>query len=165
MMRRPSRSSSQMPEADLSALKHGVESDWCRKCFASSASSERVRGPRFSASQRFLRGVRLTSPSAASSLLISRVRAISGRFTAPDARLNILDAGHDIGDGIDHVVRAALRHAPVGALAPGLLLRRCERPPLVEHHTHLVAAYGEPYGPHPGIQALLHARDGVVDLH
>ena len=51
-----------------SALKHGVDSDWCRKYFASSARRSRVAGASCSASQRLRSGERLTSPSAERSL-------------------------------------------------------------------------------------------------
>ena len=43
MMRRPSTSVSQMPSHEASALKQGVDSDWCRKTSASASSSARVR--------------------------------------------------------------------------------------------------------------------------
>ena len=42
MIRRPSTSVSQMPSHAASALKHGVDSDWCRKTSASASSSARV---------------------------------------------------------------------------------------------------------------------------
>src|SRR5262245_60159346 len=71
MMRRPSTSSSHIPEADLSALKHGVDSDVCKKCFASSASSARVAEPSCSDSQRRRRGERFTSPSERSGFALS----------------------------------------------------------------------------------------------
>src|SRR5688500_18128155 len=68
MMRWPSAVSSQIPEADLIAVRHGVESDWWRKCRASSSRSTRAAAPTWRACQSFRRAERLTSPSPEKSL-------------------------------------------------------------------------------------------------
>lgn len=44
-------------------------------------------------------------------------------LAAVDARLDVVDAGHDIGDGVDYVMRTALFHTPVSVLALERLLR------------------------------------------
>src|SRR5260370_18494609 len=79
MMRRPSTSVSQMPSQDLSALRHGVDSDWCRKCSLSASSRARVAAPTFSASQARRSGERLTSPSDAKSLTCVRESRDGGK--------------------------------------------------------------------------------------
>src|ERR1044072_7850011 len=63
MVRRPAVSSIQMPSALAMALRHGVETDWRRKYFSSSASSVCASGPRFFSAQARRCGDRLVSLS------------------------------------------------------------------------------------------------------
>ncbi len=41
-----------------------------------------------------------------------------GALAAGETALDVVEAGHEVGDGVDDVVRAALAHARVGALPP-----------------------------------------------
>src|SRR3954451_10075573 len=63
MKRRPARSSIQIPSALAMALRHGVETDWCRKARASRSRSAFVRSSSARACQAARRLVRLVSPS------------------------------------------------------------------------------------------------------
>src|SRR5258708_22126878 len=88
-----------------------------------------------------------------------------GRLAAPDARLNVVDARHEVGDGVDDVMRAALLHSAIGAAALERLLIFRKRLPRLERQSDLIAADGETHRPHPGVEALFDTGNGVVDFH
>src|SRR5438105_10844807 len=88
-----------------------------------------------------------------------------GCLAAPDAFLNVIDAGHEVRDCVDDVMRTALLHAGVGAIALGGLLALRKRLPVLEGEPDFVAADSEAHGPHARVESFLDARDGIVDLH
>ena len=76
-------------------------------------------------------------PSGIGLLLLGRapsheVRTILGPLAAGEALLDVVEAGDEVGDGVDDVVRPALAHPQVGALPPRLPIRGRERLHLLE---------------------------------
>ena len=73
------------------ALRHGVETDWRRKYFSSSASSVRASGSRFRSAQARRCGDRLVSLSDSGgtriSLLIAAASPAGGRSTTRSSRM------------------------------------------------------------------------------
>jgi hypothetical protein len=66
----------------------------------------------------------------------------AGTLAAAQARLDAVDARHQIGDGVDYVVRARLQHPPAGPFAPDLPFS------LIEHKFSTKAA-ANAYGSRP----------------
>ncbi len=60
-------------------------------------------------------------------------------LVAVDARLDVIDARHNVGDEVDYVVRTALCHTPVSTLALERLLFGRQRFSLLGRQAHLVA--------------------------
>src|SRR5579871_1980970 len=98
-------------------------------------------------------------------ILARRDAGFTSGFLAPcQPRLDVFDAGHDVGDAVDHIVGACLAQPPDGTLAQPRLFRLGKLLPGLEGQPHFVAADGKPDGPHARIESFLDPRAGVVDL-
>src|SRR5262249_50911910 len=73
----------------------------------------------------------------------------SSRLLAPrQSRTYVIQAGNQIGDGIDDIMGAAGLQAAVSALTPHLLLIRGQGFPLCQRQADLVAGHGQSNSPH-----------------